>query len=54
MKELRLRGICDIEAANEFLEREFLGEVNGKFEKCPAVQEIPTTHHKERATKLSA
>jgi len=39
VKELRLRGICDIETANEFLQRQFLAEVNGKFEKCPAAPE---------------
>jgi transposase len=31
VKELRLRGIKDLEAANEFLASEFLESVNGKF-----------------------
>jgi transposase len=39
VKELRLRGISDIETANRYLDREYLQEVNGKFEKSPAQPE---------------
>jgi len=39
VKELRLRGIDDIEAANRYLDGEFLAEVNGKFEKSAAAPE---------------
>jgi len=31
VKALRLKGISDLEPANEFLEQEFLSELNGKF-----------------------
>jgi hypothetical protein len=36
VKEPRLGGISDIEAANHYLETEFLQEINGEYEKLPA------------------
>ena len=39
VKELALRGITDIESANEFLRGTYLAEVNSKFAKQPALAE---------------
>jgi hypothetical protein len=39
VKELRLRGISDIETANKFLEEVFIPEFNAKFAVVPAKQD---------------
>jgi hypothetical protein len=49
VKELRLRGIKDLEAANEFLASEFLESVNGKFGHSAA---SPVDYHRPVPTGL--
>jgi hypothetical protein len=43
VKALRLAGITTLEAANHFLEREYLAEVNAQFQVAPA---RPTDVHR--------